>query len=171
MGTTKVWIGFLLFGIAGLLLYFFVFKQRENSVVVTVDANLSLRKVRIERGGYSINSDSDEALLAFGLQEKVFVNGEAVFFEKRCGENDFLVVYDGRYYAIIRHFIFNDFYNGIPEAHSYYFDFKEDYGRIRLSLKVKGEFAERFEVDLISVDNAAYSLWGRPLEINIEEAK
>jgi hypothetical protein len=85
-------------------------------------------------------------------------------FETICGENDFLVVYDNRFYTVVRHFIPNDFYDGIPEPHTYNFDFKKIGDKIHLTLKIEGQDGEKIERDLVDVAGAINNIWGRQIE-------
>ena len=80
-------------------------------------------KIRIDQGFYSIREGSDENLIKMGLNKVIYKDSKEASFETICGENDFLVVYDNEYYTILRHFIPNDFYDGIPEPHTYNFNF------------------------------------------------
>ena len=107
-----------------LLIYFYFGTQQKgsNKIRVTVDNSLSVDKVKIEKGFYSINSGSDQNLVKTGLDKVVFFQKPNDGFETICGENDFYIIYDNEYYAIVRHFIPNDFKDGIPKPHTYNFN-------------------------------------------------
>lgn len=107
--------------------------------------------------------DSDATLIIHGLPEKVFEHGAPSCFEKRMGENDFLVVYNELYYAVFRHFILNDFFDGIPEGHAYHFNISKVDEQLIMSVIIKGEFAEQFKRRLVPIAEAPYSLYGRKL--------
>lgn len=160
----NIWIVMLIAAFAGVFLYYFVFRETENTVHVTVKDSLSVNKVRIQRGFHSINKESDAVLISKGLHEKVFERGNPSYFEKRIGENDFLVVYDEQYYAVFRHFILNDFYDGIPNGHAYHFDIQKEDEQLIVTVTIKGEFSEQFKRRLIPVADAPYSLYGRKLK-------
>jgi hypothetical protein len=130
---------------------------------VTVDSSLSINKVKIEKGFYSINSGSDENLIKMGLDKVVFLKKPNDGFETICGENDFFVTYDNQYYAIVRHFIPNDFYDGIPKPHTYNFHLYKQADKIKLSVDIVGQDGERFERQLANVAYANGNLWGRPI--------
>lgn len=152
----------LIFG--GLLAYYLVNKKDQNQLIVTVDNSLSSDKIRIDQGFYSINEGSDENLIKMGLNKVVYKDSKETSFETICGENDFLVVYDNEYYTILRHFIPNDFYDGIPEPHTYNFDFKRNGDKINLTLNIEGEDGEKFEKVMEKVADAKNNIWGRQIE-------
>lgn len=152
--------------ICGLGYCFFTNKQIKNEVIVTVDNSLSTEKIRIDYGFYSINSGSDQNLLKIGLDKVLFGRKPKGNFETICGENDFLIVYDNEYYTVVRHFIPNDFYDGIPEPHMYVFDFKKQTDKIQMTLKIEGEYGEKIERDLVKVIDANENIWGRKISKN-----
>jgi hypothetical protein len=152
----------LIFG--GLLAYVLLNKKDQNQLIVTVDNSLSSDKIRIDQGFYSINEVSDENLIKMGFDKVVYSDSKATSFETICGENDFLVVYDNEYYTILRHFIPNDFYDGIPEPHTYNFDFKRNGDKINLTLNIEGQDGEKFERVMAKVADADKNIWGRQIE-------
>jgi hypothetical protein len=156
--------GFLALIFGGLLAYYLLNKKDQNQLIVTVDKSLSTDKIRIDQGFYSINEGSDENLIKMGLDKVVYRDRKAISFETICGENDFLVVYDNEYYTIIRHFIPNDFYDGIPEPHTYNFDFKRTGDKINLTLNIEGQDGEKFERVMAKVTDANKNIWGRQIE-------
>lgn len=150
--------------VGGLLTYFLTSKAGQNNLNVIVDNTLDLDKVRIEKGYYSINKSSDENLIKMGLYEVVYSDRKAKSFETICGENDFLVVYDNEFYAIFRHFIPNDFYDGIPEPHTYNFNLKRNGDKINLTLNIEGEDGKKFERDMAKISEANKNIWGKQIE-------
>jgi hypothetical protein len=156
--------GFLALILGGLLAYYLVNKKDQNQLIVTVDSSLSSDKIRIDQGFYSINEGSDENLIKMGLNKVVYKDSKETSFETICGENDFLVVYDNEYYTILRHFIPNDFYDGIPEPHTYNFDFNRNGDKINLTLNIEGEDGEKFEGVMEKVADAKNNIWGRQIE-------
>jgi hypothetical protein len=136
----------------------------QNRINVTTDSSLSTDKIRIDQGFYSISESSDEDLLKIGLDKVVYSDSKAKQFETICGENDFLVVYDNEFYTIFRHFIPNDFYDGIPEPHTYNFDLKKIGDRINLTLNIEGQDGEKFERVMTKVADAKKNIWGRQIK-------
>ncbi|MHC5310543.1 hypothetical protein ACYSNM_10850 [Myroides sp. LJL116] len=163
--TLKFCIGVLLVVGISILLWESCFKQTHNSVIVTLEDGLSIEKVEIQRVSHSINSTSDQKLFTKGLKDKVFINGKAEVFEKKVGENDFLVVYDNSYYTIFRHFILNDYYNGIPGGHTYHFTLSRSSDTFLLKVDIEGEFENYFELEMIPVELAPYSIWTKTIEV------
>jgi hypothetical protein len=121
-------------------------------------------KIRIDQGFYSISEGSDENLIKMGLNKVIYKDSKEASFETICGENDFLVVYDNEYYTILRHFIPNDFYDGIPEPHTYNFNFKRNGDEINLTLNIEGEEGEKFERVIEKIADAKNNIWGRQIE-------
>jgi hypothetical protein len=150
---------------ASLTYFYFATQQKDlNKIRVTVDNSLSVDKVKIEKGFYSINSGSDQNLVKIGLDKVVFFQKPNDAFETICGENDFYVIYDNEYYAIVRHFIPNDFYDGIPKPHTYNFNLYKQADTIKLTVDIIGQNGEKFERRLAHVSNANENLWGRPIQ-------
>ncbi len=165
----RLWTRILKYGFAavivgGLLTYFLLFKNDQNQLFVTVDNSLSSGKIRIDKGFYSINEGSDENLIKMGFDNVVYSDNKATSFETICGENDFLVVYDNECYAIVRHFIPNDFYDAIPEPHTYNFDFKKIGDNINLTVNIEGQDGEKFERVMVNVADANNNIWGKQIE-------
>jgi len=148
----------------GLFIYFQFIKEDQNKLFVTLDNSLTSDKIRIDEGFYSINSGTDEDLIKFGLDKTVYSDSKAKSFETICGENDFLVVYDNQFYAIVRHFIPNDFYDGVPKPHNYNFDFKRIGAKIHLTLNIEGYDGKKIELDLADVADASKNIWGHPIK-------
>lgn len=150
--------------IGGLSFYFIVIKEDQNKLFVTVDNSLTSDKIRIDNGFYSINSGSDENLIKLGLDTTVYSDNKAKSFETICGENDFLVLYDNQFYTVVRHFIPNDFYDGMPKPYKYNFDFKKIGDKIYLTLNIEGQDGEKIERELVNVSDANNNIWGRQIE-------
>jgi len=133
-----------------------------NTISVTVDQSLSIEKVTIEYGLYSINSGSDQNLVKIGLDKLVFLGKPVNSLETIAGENDFYVTYDNVHYTIVRHFIPNDFYDGIPKPHKYNFNFKRQADKIVLTVEILGPEAKTIERQLEHISNANENIWGQP---------
>lgn len=162
MKNTKTLMRIGILAIITLLLMYIIFlKEGKNEIFVTVDKELSRDLVRIEYGSYSINNESDKKLVTEGLGEVVFPNNKPSSLKTICGENDFLIMYDNQYYTIIRHFIPNDFYNGMPGANIYNFYLDQKEGKLFLSLSIKGTDSENFnKIELAKISNASENIWG-----------
>lgn len=156
--------GFLALIFGGLLVYYLLIKKDQNLLLVTVDSSLTSDKIQISQGFYSGNESSDGKLMKIGLDKVVYNDSKATCFETICGENDFLVVYDNEYYTIFRHFIPNNFYDGIPEPHTYNFDFKRNGDKINLTLNIEGHDGVKFERVMAKVIDADKNIWGRQIE-------
>ena len=152
--------------LTALLIYYYFGTQQNgsNKIRVTVDNSLSVDKIKIEKGFYSINEGSDQNLVKIGLDKVVFFQKPNDGFETICGENDFYVIYDNEYYAIVRHFIPNDFYDGIPKPHTYNFNLFKVADKIKMTVDIVGQDGEKFERQLAQVTNANDNLWGRLIQ-------
>ena len=166
MSRKSILISVVVIALTGLLIYFYFGTQQKgsNKIRVTVDNSLSVDKVKIEKGFYSINSGSDQNLVRIGLDKVVFFQKPNDGFETICGENDFYVIYDNEYYAIVRHFIPNDFFDGIPKPHTYNFNLYKQADTIKLTVDIVGQDGEKIERRLAHVSNANENLWGRPIQ-------
>ncbi|MFN4811870.1 MAG: hypothetical protein ACK5JQ_04710 [Bacteroidota bacterium] len=146
--------------VLGLLaVYWWTTSESQNVILVTVDNNLDLEKVKIEFGFYNSSPGNDFDLTKNGLDKVVFKNTSRPF-ETICGENDFYLTYDDRYYTVLRHFIPNDFYDGIPEPHKYHFDLKMKNDSIYLALKITGQDGEVREKKLMKIETSKENFWG-----------
>ena len=164
MSRKSIFISLAVIALIALLGYFyFETKQKGNKIRVTVDNSLSVDKVKIEMGLNSINSGSDQNLVKIGLDKVVFFQKPNDGFKTICGENDFYVVYDNEYYAIVSHFIPNDFYDGIPRPHTYNFNLYKQADTIKLTVDIVGPDGEKFQRKLAHVSDANENLWGRPI--------
>lgn len=160
--TKKVLIiGITIALIFGVFYYFLVLEKPKNEILVSVDNSLSVENVKIEYGLHSINSKSDENILTKGFGKVVYAENKQISFETVCGENDFLVTYENKYYAIVRHFIPNDFYDGIPKPHKYIFDLKKRANKIHMILNIEGQDGEKIEKELVNVFEAKNKVWGK----------
>jgi hypothetical protein len=156
---TKYIIAFGILLVGLFVAYKLVVSLSKNEIIVTVDNNLDIDKVKIEFGFYSINSGNDFNLTKNGL-EKVVYEKTPRPFETICGENDFYLTYDNKYYTIFRHFIPNDFYDGIPKPHKYCFDLKKKNENICVKLKIIGQDGEELNRKLLKIENSKENIWG-----------
>ncbi len=164
---TKYLLGLLII-LAGLFIaYKWTTKQTENEIIVTVDNSINIDKVKIEFGFYNSNSGNDFNLTKNGLGKIVFQNTSRPF-ETICGENDFYLTYDNKYYTVLRHFIPNDFFDGIPKPHKYHFDLKMKNEDIYLKLKVIGPDGDERENKLLKIENSKENFWGSQKHLTIE---
>jgi len=165
LSRKSILISVVVIALTALLIYFYWgTKQSSNKIRVTVDNSLSVDKVKIEKGFYSINESSDQNLVKIGLDKVVFFQKPSDGFETICGENDFYITYDNEYYAIVRHFIPNDFYDGIPKPHTYNFNLYKQADTIKLTVDIVGQDGEKFERRLAHVSNANENLWGQLIQ-------
>lgn len=110
----------------------------ENTIDVVVEKGLDMNLVKIQYGFYSGHNKSDKKLIEQGLHRVIFENNQSKHFNTICGENDFLITYGNKYYVKVRHFIPNDFYDGIPEKHEYNFEITKSNDELILNLKIIG---------------------------------
>lgn len=149
--------------VLGLVYLWYTTTSKANTATVLVGESLDLRRVVIQTGFYSINSTTDEDLLKKGLEQAVFDGVSKYSFETICGENDFLIFYDQQYYTIIRHFIPNDFYDGIPSPHHYHFSIEKSEDDMYVILKVVGQDPMTIRKKLMPVFMSKSLLWASPI--------
>jgi len=154
-----IFFGILLVGL--FVAYKLAVSPSKNEIIVTVDNNLDIDKVKIELGFYSANSGNDFNLTKNGLMEVVYEKTSRPF-ETICAENDFYLTYDNKYYTIFRHFIPNDFRDGIPKPHKYCFDLKKENENIFVKLKIIGQDGDGEGVNrkLLKIENSKENIWG-----------
>ena len=159
---TKYILGFGIFFIGLFVVYNCTTKLSKNEIIVTVDNSLNIEKVKIEFGFYnSFNLENDSNLTRNGLNKVVFKK-TSIPFEIICGENDFYLTYDSRYYTVLRHFIPNDFLTGEPQPHKYHFDIRKKNDNIYLKLKITGQNGEEIEKELMKIEASKENFWGLP---------
>ncbi|MBX7224386.1 MAG: hypothetical protein K1X55_00010 [Chitinophagales bacterium] len=135
-------------------------KIHLDQLSVTVSEKLSKDKIRIDLGFFDPDAASDEVLIKRGLPMVVFINGKARDFEANSIENDFLIVYDNKYYTIVRHIVPSAMFVRTAHRHMYNVDLNEVGGKIHLTFDVDGIEGVIIEKDLESVVNASDNLWG-----------
>jgi hypothetical protein len=157
---TKYAIGLLILLVVIIVFYKLTFRQIGNEIVVTVDKNLTKDKVRIEFGYFNSRSGNDFSLTQNGLGKTVFNGGNTKDFKTICGENDFYLMYDNKYYTVLRHFIPNDFVTGVPQPHKYHFNLTKDKNDINLELEIIGPDGEKREKNLLTMESSKENYWG-----------
>ncbi len=162
-------VSILVFSLAvlGLGYLWYTSSPKGNTVRITVSESLDLKQFVIQKGFYSINSTTDENLLKKGLEQLVFDGVSTYPFETFCGENDFLIFYDQQYYTIFRHFIPNDFYDGIPSPHQYKFSVEKSEEELYVILEVVGQEPMTIRKKLMPVFMAKSQLWASPIAIRV----
>jgi len=136
-------------------------RKNDNRIYVTTTNALSVDKVEIRKGFISINRESDMEL--FSKQMKtVFDKVDKRNLETVFGENDFLVLYNEKYYYSFRHFIETDFVHEFPKGHDYNFSLYKKNDTIFCKVDIKGEIPMKFTRFLTDVDLAKNRLGNTP---------
>ena len=159
---TILLLGVLIILTASIIIYNRVEQDKGNLITVAVDDSLNLDKVFIEEGLFSSSSGSDQNLVKLGLEKVVFFKKPSNGFETICGENDFYLIYDNTYYTVFRHFIPNDFYDGIPKPHEYNFKLSKVGEKIIVKVNIIGPDGITYQKQLANIAEANENLWGRP---------
>jgi hypothetical protein len=139
----------------------------NNKVTVSVENGLNINSVEIQYGFYSGNEESDKKLVENGLAKTVFENNQSKTFNTICGENDFLITYENKYYAKVRHFIPNDFDDGIPDEHKYNFEIKNIENGLLLTLCIIGIDGKTITKKFAEIKNADNNKQGEKIKYNI----
>jgi len=165
---TKYIITFCILVVSLFAVYKLAVTPSKNKIIVTVDNNLELDKMKIEFGYYDSSSGNDFNLTKNGLQKIVYKKTSQPF-ETLCGENDFYLTYDNEYYTVFRHFIPNDFYDGVPKPHKYHFDLKKENEDIHLEIEIVGRDGEKRKMKLLKIENSIENFWGSQKHLTIDK--
>ncbi|WP_430612900.1 hypothetical protein [Flavobacterium sp. JP2137] len=157
-------VAVLLLLVVGLGYLWYTSPPKGNTLWVSTDSSLTLDKVVIEKGFYSIHAPTDEELVRSGLEDLVFDGKSVQPLQTTIGENDFLVRYDGGYYALFRHLIPNDFHQGVPQPHKYRFYLERLGERLQATLEVEGSYPLKVTREMRPVSEASKQLWGENRE-------
>ena len=79
-----------------------------SSIKVESKNGLQIEKVEIHQGYFSINRKDDSELFNYKNPKIVFDGKETNLIETKYGENDFIIIYDNKYYFQFRNFVYND---------------------------------------------------------------
>lgn len=89
----------------GVFIAFFTLKSyfgfNDNSLSVRVDSNLNLSKVKIYQGFFPFDTLKIDKVK--DLQKLIFNGKQLEKIQSDYGENDFIIVYENRYYCKVRH--------------------------------------------------------------------
>jgi hypothetical protein len=91
--------------LTGVFIAFFMLKSyfgmNDNSLSVHVDSNLNLSKVKIYQGFFPFDTLKIDKVK--DLQKLIFNGKQLEKIQSDYGENDFIIVYENRYYCKVRH--------------------------------------------------------------------
>jgi hypothetical protein len=109
---TKKWL-LILCLLAISVFLFFKFNERVKlieltSIHVETENQLDVEKVIVYQGYYTINRKSDAEMFDNKYDQIVFEGNGTGKIKTEYGENDFLVIYDNKYYFQFRQFCTND---------------------------------------------------------------
>lgn len=113
-------------------------RNNDNNITVKTKDGLKVEDVEIKYGFVSISRESDSELFSTRLTT-VFNGKDKKNLSTIFGENDFLVVYDDKYYFSFRHFIESDFKNDYPNGHDYNFSLYKQNDTIFCDVDIQGE--------------------------------
>jgi hypothetical protein len=109
---TKKWL--IIFSVLSILVIAFFLLNKTvklidySSIKVESKNGLQIKKVKIHQGYFSINRKNDSELFKYKNPKIVFDGKETNLIKTEYGENDFLIVYDNKYYFQFRNFVYND---------------------------------------------------------------
>ena len=110
------------------------------SLSVNASNNLQRDKVKIQKGFFSINRKNDTELFDSRNKTITIFNGQKTGLLKTdYGENDFLIIYDNKYYFQFRHFIFNR-----HDKYSYNYILSQKADTIYIQADIKGDGGMKF---------------------------
>lgn len=128
-------------------------RNNDNEIIVKTKDRLQVENVEIKYGFVSINRKSDSELFSTAMKT-VFKGKDKKSLSTIFGENDFLVVYDDKYYYSFRHFIEPDFMNDCPKGHDYNFVLYKQNDTIFCDVDIQGEIPMKFTRFMSHIETA-----------------
>ena len=123
-----------------------------SSISVETNGSLDRAKVKIERGYFDGNRQSDSVLFAGDARKWTVFDGHSCgLLHTDYGENDFLITYDNRYYLAFRHIITYGRYQ-----HAYNFTFSKQGDTILVHAAILGGDGEIFTRPMRRIADAMY---------------
>ncbi len=138
-------------------------RKNDNQINVSTKDGLKIENVEIKNGFVSINRENDSELFSNGMRT-VFKGKDKNNLETIFGENDFLVIYDDKFYYSFRHFIESDFVHDFPKGHDYNFILYKRNDSIFCDVDIKGEIPMKFTRFMTDIDSAKNRLGNTPKE-------
>jgi hypothetical protein len=138
-----------------------------NTVTVSTDKNFSKDKVKIEFGisVNTINRQNDLDLFSNKLKYTTIYNGgSSRKIKTDFGENDFLIIYDDKYYLSFRQFIESDFSGGYPADNYYSFYFFLKGNQLIVRVDITGDSPMTFERPMNLISNAELLRCNSPID-------
>lgn len=138
----------------------FLLLWNSNTINVTAENPLKNDKVKIEYGFNSINRKSDSEMFIDRKSKTILYDGERkTKLENKYGENDFLIIYDNKYYLSFRQFKFNR-----RHQHSYNFHLTNRNNKMILQADINGQDGMKFEREMIEIKKADRYLCNVPID-------
>ncbi len=135
----------------------------NNEILVNTNNDLQVENVEIKYGFTSINRENDSELFNSNLKtvfDGKYKNNLSTIF----GENDFLIIYDDKFYYSFRHFIFTDFKSSSPKGHEYNFSLYKRNDTILCDVDIIGEEPMKFTRFMSEIKTAKNKLGNTPIE-------
>ncbi len=148
---------YIIFGLIFVALAFWAANRRFkiidlSTISVTTDSSLDRANVKIERGYFDLNRQTDSVLFASDASKwTVFDGHRCGLLHTDYGENDFLITYADRYYLAFRHFITYGRYQ-----HAYNFEFSKRGDTILVHATILGGDGEIFTRPMQLIADAKY---------------
>lgn len=138
-------------------------RNNNNNIYIRTNGELSIDKVKVKNGFVSINRENDTELFSKNMKT-VFNGKDKGNLETIFGENDFLLIYDDKYYYSFRHFIETDFVHDFPKGHDYNFNLYKRNDTIFCDADIKGEIPMKFTRFMTEIKSAENRLGNTPKE-------
>jgi hypothetical protein len=130
----------------------------DNSLNVRIDLPLLSEKLKIYQGFFSINRKSDSEII-LNRGTKIYDGTIIKQLENDYGENDFLLIYDEKYYYQFRHFKTNN-----KQIDSYGFNIYKKSDTIFLKVDIKGTDCMNFTRPFNLISDANKLICNTPIE-------
>jgi hypothetical protein len=132
----------------GVFIAFFTLKSyfgfNDNSLSVRVDSNLNLSKVKIYKGFFPFDTLKVDKVKE--LHQLIFNGKQLEKIQSDYGENDFIILYNDRYYCKVRHNKTNN-----RQADTYSFKLFKNKDDLKLVLDITGTDRQKSVKSLLRI--------------------
>ncbi len=130
-----------------------------NQIYVHTLNGLTNKKVKIIKGRFTINRKNDKEIFNKPSNDIIYNGFQNKLLFSEYGENDFLIIYDDKYYYQFRHYIFNR-----NNHFSYNYTFFKKNNFIYLKTDIQGDENLHFTLKMNPINNARNQLLNKRIK-------